>query len=98
MKNMQNTKKNKSARELALEVLLAVALEGAYSNLALNRVLRQHQPAERALLTELVYGTLRMQGTIDYILSQFVKQPLTKLPLKILLILNLLDVLNAKNQ
>lgn len=89
MKNMQNTKKNKSARELALEVLLAVALEGAYSNLALNRVLRQHQPAERALLTELVYGTLRMQGTIDYILSQFVKQPLTKLPLKILLILRL---------
>ena len=89
MKNMQNTKKNKSARELALEVLLAVALEGAYSNLALNRVLRQHQPAERALLTELVYGTLRMQGTIDYILSQFVKQPLSELPLKILLILRL---------
>ena len=41
------------------------------------------------MLTELVYGTLRMQGTIDYILSQFVKQPLTKLPLKILLILRL---------
>ena len=75
-----------------MEVLLAVAAEGAYSNLALSRVLNSNASlpaAERALLTELVYGTLRMQGTIDYILGCFVKQGLAKLPLKILLILRL---------
>lgn len=93
MKKMQTDNKNKGARRLALEVLLAVTADGAYSNLALSRALRQQgedfAPAERALLTELVYGTLRMQGTIDYILAQFVKQPLARLPLKILLILRL---------
>ena len=89
---MPNNQKLKNARQLALEVLLAVAAEGAYSNLALSRVLNSNASlpaAERALLTELVYGTLRMQGTIDYILGCFVKQGLAKLPLKILLILRL---------
>jgi len=85
-------KKAENARRLAVEVLWQVAAESAYSNLALARALRrldQAPPAERALLTELVYGTLRMQGTIDYILALFVKQPLAKLPLKILLIMRL---------
>ena len=65
---MPNNQKLKNARQLALEVLLAVAAEGAYSNLALSRVLNSNASlpaAERELLTELVYGTLRMQGTID---------------------------------
>lgn len=83
----------KSARRLAVDVLRQVAAEGAYSNLALARALRQKSApqlaAERALLTELVYGTLRMQSTIDYILAHFCKQPLAKLPLNILLILRL---------
>ncbi len=91
-KDAQNSG-NKSARRLAVEVLRQVAAEGAYSNLALARALRQKSAprlaAERALLTELVYGTLRMQGTIDYILTCFCKQPLGKLPLNILLILRL---------
>ena len=39
---MPNNQKLKNARQLALEVLLAVAAEGAYSNLALSRVLNSN--------------------------------------------------------
>lgn len=76
-----------NARALALQILYEVQNRGAYANLALAEALkRQDMPAaERAFCTELVYGTLRRQGTIDCILSNFCKQPLAKLPSKILL-------------
>lgn len=78
-------------RRVALDVLYEVENGGAYANIALNDFLRQTpDSAERsAFITELVYGTLRMRGTVDYILSQFYSKPLQKLPLKILLILRM---------
>ncbi|GAB6157375.1 16S rRNA (cytosine(967)-C(5))-methyltransferase RsmB [Desulfotomaculum varum] len=70
--------KNITARELALLVGKAVEEEGAYANLALNKVLEQYQPGklDRAFATELVYGVLRHLNTIDWILAHFLKQPL----------------------
>ncbi|MGO0122886.1 16S rRNA (cytosine(967)-C(5))-methyltransferase RsmB [Desulfothermobacter acidiphilus] len=67
-----------SARELALRVLYAVDVEGAYGNLALTSVMRRYQPQgpERSLLTELCYGTLRRLNTIDWVLAKFIKRPL----------------------
>lgn len=80
----------KNSRSLALEVLYAVEQKGAYANLALGSALPDAaSAADRALITELVYGTLRMRGTIDYILGQFLNRPLAKLPLRILLALRL---------
>lgn len=68
-----------SAREIALEVLKAVEGEGSYASLALNRIMEKHRPGklDRAFATELAYGTLRFLKTIDWVLGQFVKQPLS---------------------
>lgn len=67
-----------SARELALMVLRAVEEEGAFANIALNRVLEKYRPGklDRAFTTELAYGTLRSLNTLDWILGHFVKKPL----------------------
>jgi len=72
----------KSARSMALEVLYAVDREGAFSNIALNRVLEKYQPEkiDRGFITELVYGTLRTINTLDWVLGRFLKKPLPDLP------------------
>lgn len=95
-KNTKNMKKKtrremNNPREAALLVLHQVAKEGAYANLALNACLRRFvlNPLDKSLVTELVYGTLRRQGTLDYWLDSFLSRPLSKLPLWILLILRL---------
>jgi len=72
----------KSARGIALEVLYAVDREEAYSNISLNRLLEKYRPEklDRGFVTELAYGTLRNQGTIDWVLGRFLKKPLGQLP------------------
>ncbi|MBO8127686.1 MAG: 16S rRNA (cytosine(967)-C(5))-methyltransferase RsmB [Peptococcaceae bacterium] len=69
---------NITAREMALQVLKAVEADGAYANLALNRVLKQHQPSklDRAFATELAYGSLRSLNTLDWIIARFLQKPL----------------------
>ncbi len=80
-----------SARQLALQILYEVSLEGSYANLALAAAFSRCRPeaADRAFCTELVYGTLRQQGTLDYILSRFCGNKMAKLPPRILLALRL---------
>lgn len=80
-----------NARALALQILYEVHSKGAYANLALSAGLKRQEiaPRDRSLCTELVYGTLRRQSTIDYVLGQFCKQKIDKLPPKILLIMRL---------
>ena len=58
-----------SARELALMVLRAVEEEGAFANIALNRVLEKYRPGKRTATTELAYGTLGSLNTLDWILG-----------------------------
>ncbi len=66
------------ARLVAFEVLRAVGEKDAYANLELSRLLREHGLGGRdaALATELVGGTLRLQGSYDDILDRLVKGPL----------------------
>ncbi len=68
-----------TARDLALKILKTVEEDGAYANLALNRVLEKYRPGklDRAFATELAYGTLRSLNTLDWVLSRFTKQPLS---------------------
>ncbi|WP_419873024.1 16S rRNA (cytosine(967)-C(5))-methyltransferase RsmB [Candidatus Pristimantibacillus sp. PTI5] len=77
----QGTRKAKSPRELAMDTLVKVAQTGAYSNLQLNRTLQDAglQRADAGLVTELVYGTIQRQATLDYWLSRFVSKGLHKL-------------------
>jgi 16S rRNA (cytosine967-C5)-methyltransferase len=69
------------ARRAAFEVLQKVEL-GAYSDLALDTLLKRNRgtdPRDRALLTELVYGILRLRGKLDFALAQVSRQPFAKL-------------------
>jgi 16S rRNA (cytosine967-C5)-methyltransferase len=58
-----------------------VAEAGAYSNLQLNRSLQEAQLSRQdaALATELVYGTIQHQRTLDYRLAGLVAKGLDKL-------------------
>ncbi|MEW6183700.1 MAG: 16S rRNA (cytosine(967)-C(5))-methyltransferase RsmB [Bacillota bacterium] len=67
-----------SARELAVRALHAAETNDAYANIAVGGIMEKYRPEgpERALLTELCYGTLRRLNTIDWILNKYVKKPL----------------------
>ena len=69
------------ARVVALRVLERVERTGAYADLALHAALADERlgPTERALATELVYGTLRARGRLDWLLAQVIPRPLEKL-------------------
>jgi len=53
----------------------------AFADIVLDRALREASfpdPRDRALLTEIVMGTLRRRGAIDYALLPFLSRPLEK--------------------
>jgi 16S rRNA (cytosine967-C5)-methyltransferase len=79
------------ARLLALRVLLRVERAGAYADLALRAALGRAAlaPADRALATELVYGTLRWRGRLDFLLSFVLDRDFGKLEPRIATILRL---------
>ena len=66
------------ARLLALRVLERVQRAQAYADLLLNAQLARSglAVADRAFVTELVYGTLRWRGRIDYLLGRCLDRPL----------------------
>ncbi len=69
------------ARRAAFEVLQRVEL-GAYSDLTLDTLLKRNRgtdPRDRALLTELVYGILRLRGRLDFALEQVSRQSFSRL-------------------
>ena len=48
-----------NTRKWVWQALEAICLEGAYSNLYLQQNLRQVKESDRALATQIVYGTLQ---------------------------------------
>ncbi|MEZ5194805.1 MAG: transcription antitermination factor NusB, partial [Nocardioides sp.] len=74
------------ARRAAYDVLRAVRVDDAYTNLVLPRVLRGHGLTGRdaAFATELASGTLRRRGTYDAVLSACLDRPLAKVEVKVL--------------
>lgn len=82
---------NETARSLAVDALTRVA-GGAYSNLQLEKIIDRSSlnDADRRLLTNLVYGTIQHQLTLEYYLDAFVKpnqklQPWVKMTLLVAL-------------
>ena len=65
------------ARLAALDVLIAVRVDGAYANLALPEALRGREVGGRdaAFATELVSGTLRMRGLYDPVIDACLTRP-----------------------
>jgi ribosomal RNA small subunit methyltransferase RsmB len=80
-----------NAREAALKVLVDTEEKGAYSNIALNKLLNgvDFNPMDKSLVTELVYGTLKNKILIDYYISSFSKIKLKKISFWILNILRI---------
>ncbi len=69
-------------REIAAEAMMEIMEDGAYNNMALRRLLRQNgamPPKDRALVTEIVNGTLRNLYYIDHVLNQFSKTKTEKM-------------------
>ncbi len=79
-----------SARFQALLTLQAIA-KGAYADVALGRVLHQSNltGADRGLVTELVYGIVRRQRTLDTLIDQFCRHRQQPLNLRLILRLGL---------
>lgn len=79
-----------SPRRAAYEILLRVDA-GAFSDLVLDTVLRRSQldSRDRGLVTELVYGVLRLRGRLDFALESFSNQPLKRLQPEVLRLLRL---------
>ncbi len=71
-----------SARAVAHEVLVRVEADKAFADRALDAALSrlEMEPRDRALCTELVYGTLRRALYLDFLLGRHLKQPMKKLP------------------
>jgi len=68
-------------RMIAIRVVERVQRAGAYADLALHHALvESHLPAaDRGLATELVYGTLRWRGRLDYLIHQALDRDPAKL-------------------
>ncbi len=79
-----------SPRRAAYEILQRVA-SGAFADVMLDTVLGRSKLdlRDRRLVTELVYGILRLQGRIDFALTQFCNQPLPRLQPEVLWLLRL---------
>lgn len=82
---------NVSARRLAFEVLADVEIAGQYSNLILPKRLRESglPQSDRSFTTQLVYGTLRMQGQLDFLIGKLSTRPLSEIDTKVLILLRL---------
>lgn len=77
-------------RQLAFAILKRVD-EGGFSDLVLDAELPRSglDGRDRALVTELVYGVLRLRGRLDFALGQVSRQPLARLEPQVLRLLRL---------
>lgn len=65
-----------TAREMALQVIYQVNEEKAYANLALDKMMAKAPEMEgrdKALTTELVYGSIKYRGRLDWVLNRYAK-------------------------
>lgn len=83
--------KENNPRYEALLILNKIFLEGAYGNLALNKALKNStlDSRDKALVTELVYGTVKAKGTLDWLLAKNINRSLHKVTPVILNILRM---------
>lgn len=71
-----------NARELVLDMLLEVIEGDKYSHTVLNSTLKSHQQLEkqeRAFITRLFTGTVKIYLTLDYVINGFSSLPVSKM-------------------
>ena len=69
-----------SARSIAVDALVRIE-DGAFAHILVPELLRKSalSARDRALTTDLVYGTVRMQRAVDFLLDPLVSRPLASL-------------------
>lgn len=69
------------ARDIAVQVLYAVDVEGAYTNLELDKALFSCDlpTQDKGLITELVYGTVTYRDHLDFVLQNYSNKPVKKM-------------------
>jgi len=77
----------KSARQIALNILLKVEKGNAYAAPLLAKAAPVLQPRDQRLLVELVYGTLRQRLSLDAIISRVSRPPVSNIEVTLLNIL-----------
>ena len=78
------------ARRAAFDVLRRVAAEDAYAtNLLAAEQYERLASADHALLQELVLGTLRRQGQLDFLIEHYARRSVAKLDLTVVIALRL---------
>lgn len=87
----ERRKSTDPARQAAYDVLRDVDGSDAYANLVLPPLLRERglRGRDAAFATELAYGTLRLRGRYDAVLSRCVDRPLDRLDPAVLDVLRL---------
>ncbi|WP_277668279.1 16S rRNA (cytosine(967)-C(5))-methyltransferase RsmB [Caproiciproducens galactitolivorans] len=80
-----------NARSAALAALLHVNVDEGYSNIVLDKTLEAYSLDQRdkALASAIFYGVLERRLTLDYILNQFSKTPVSKMSPVVLEILRM---------
>ncbi|MGM9526674.1 MAG: transcription antitermination factor NusB, partial [Peptococcaceae bacterium] len=74
--------KQPGSRELALKILYQINEEGAYANLALDKAFFSCSgldPRDKGLITEIVYGSVKNKGKLDFVLNQFASTKVKKM-------------------
>ena len=71
-----------NARQAAFLILRQIDRKATYTDAALDQILRQNtlKAEDRSLVTELVYGIVRRQRSLDAILDQLGKKPIQQQP------------------
>ena len=69
----------KTVREQVVDLLIEVEQEESYAQLSLKNALADLSHIDRALATEIFYGTLKYQIQLDYWINQFSKTPIRKM-------------------
>src|SRR5699024_885905 len=71
---MKKTNSN-TVRSVALDILLKMEQGSGYSHLLIDQQIKQKALSKKdeGLLTEIVYGTIQRQMTIDYFLEPFIQ-------------------------
>ncbi|MFD2704855.1 16S rRNA (cytosine(967)-C(5))-methyltransferase RsmB [Salibacterium lacus] len=81
----------KNVREEALQLLIRIEKEGAYSHILLQHALQDNSISgkDAPLLTELVNGTIKRKNTLDFYIAPFVKKGTDSLSFWVLELLRL---------
>ncbi len=82
---------SKSVREIAYDILCKIESDKAYSNLAIDSAVKMYNPdsTDCAFISRVVYGVIERKITLDYIINQYLNQPIKKLKAPVLVALRL---------